>query len=240
MAELNQLELKNDVNLQGYWRFESGALVADSSGNSNTLTNNNTVTEGTGKYGGAADFEISNTEYFSITDGDQTGLDITGDISFSKWLKLEQLPSTAGASFDLITKWNGTGNQRGYRLGVNTDNKLYFFYSGDGISNTNIVTTGAVFDAGDVGNWVHLVITADVSDQDIKVYKDTVSQAGTITGTQSAIYNNTSEFQVGGIHVLTVYYDGLMDDVCVFSRVLTDAEILKIYKGGAGAFFNLL
>ena len=48
------------------------------------------------------DLELTSSQYAYIADGDQTGLDITGDFTYEMWIKLEQLPSTAGASFLLI------------------------------------------------------------------------------------------------------------------------------------------
>jgi hypothetical protein len=63
MSELNDTSLISDANLLAYFRQEAGALTTDSKG-SNTLTNNNSVAEGTGKYGGCSDFGDPNTNKF--------------------------------------------------------------------------------------------------------------------------------------------------------------------------------
>ena len=48
--ELNKSVIKDvfGANLKAYYRFESGALTTDSSGNGKTLTNNNNITNSAG------------------------------------------------------------------------------------------------------------------------------------------------------------------------------------------------
>ena len=56
-----------DGNCVALWRFENGALTADSIG-TNTLTDNNTVGTSTGDYkegSACADLELDNSECFS-------------------------------------------------------------------------------------------------------------------------------------------------------------------------------
>ena len=64
-------DFSGEGNLQGHWRFESGAFTTDSSGNGNTLTDNNTVQADAVNYmegAQSAYFSDANGEFFSRTD----------------------------------------------------------------------------------------------------------------------------------------------------------------------------
>ena len=105
-------DFSGDPNCVALWRFENGALIADSIG-SNTLTDVNTVGTDTSdfKEGAAcADFERSSLEYFYINDANldsdypfKSG-DTNKKISFCEWFKLE---STGILQF-LYAKANNT------------------------------------------------------------------------------------------------------------------------------------
>ena len=177
---------------------ESSGTRVDSKG-SNDLTDNNTVTSGTGIQGTAADFELSNSEWLSITDASQTGLDLSGDFSISTWVKLEQLPSTSGTEFGLVAKNDFTGgSNRAYRFTITSADKLQAYVSQDGgFSNvTHATTDSANFAGGDVGSWVHIVVTFDLSARSYSFYVDGVQVASTNTtaGTTSSINNNSIDF----------------------------------------------
>ena len=107
-----------------YWKLdETSGNASDATGNGNTLTNNNSIAYITnGKINNGADLEVASTTYFSITDGSQTGLDITGDITLAGWVKLESTPPDGGsAGVYVIAAKDGDGqgpdvdiSQRGY------------------------------------------------------------------------------------------------------------------------------
>lgn len=168
------------------------------------------------------DLELSSSQYAYITDGSQTGLDITGDISVEAWIKLEQLPSSSGTSFAIVNKYESTGNQRSYSFQFQNDDKLYGYYSGAGTAVTSLATSSAILSSSDVGKWVHIALSVDVSAKTWSVYKNGVSQSTTyVGGSETSIYNGTAEFRIGG----TNYFDGKIDNVMVFSDIRTPEEI---------------
>jgi len=177
------------------------------------------------------DLERDTSQYASITDGDQTGLDITGDISIELWVKFESLP---GAMM-IVTKGDFTNVQYGYYLQLNASSALRFrFYSTlDGSVGTD-VTADTAFGAGDIGVWMHLAVTADVSVPTVNMYKNGSSFASTATDTSAtSIVNNTAPFALGcqfsGGSPIT-FFDGKMDEVRVYNRVLTATEIANNYQ----------
>ena len=94
--------------LAGYWKLDESSSGAgavsrtDSSGNGNTLTDNNTTPSGVGKFSNNADFEFDNNEYLSIADNSTLS---TGDINFgfSVWVNGETLPAS-GETRGIVAK----------------------------------------------------------------------------------------------------------------------------------------
>lgn len=209
---------------------QSGSIVSrwlldEASGNradivgSNTLTDNNTVLAATGyngslfTYDNAADFEAANTEYLSIADGSQSGLDITGDLTLSCRVKLESI----GVSHDLIAKWDN-GSQNAYRLGIGSgDNKPYFSIG----SPTEKTLAGAT--ALIVGVWYHITAVY-VPTLRMEIYINGVSDATTAVGVHAALANGTANFKLGSSDV-PQYLDGAMQDAIVWNTSLTDTEV---------------
>lgn len=211
-----------------FWNCdESSGNLADAVG-SNTLTNNNTATFTTGLIGNAADLESGSSQYFSITDGSQSGLDFTGDFSLSIWTKFE---SILGANNEtaIISKW-GT-SQRSYLLSLDT-------YGGNFIDAT-ISSTGANADtrqwtwSPSTATWYHIVWTFNNTSKLNRVYIDG-SSLGDRTSTLTP-YNGTAEFQVGYRQEGSMAYaDGLQDMIGAWNVELTSSEVTELYNAGAG------
>jgi len=189
------------------------------------------------------DLEASSSQYASIADASQTGLDITGDISGEAWVKLEQLPSTLGASMQIFSK-DDTSGSRSYTFYIDTNDKLVFLYFDSSSNLTRSISNSAVVVGGDVGNWVHVSFTADVSAQDIKMYKNGSTVADTNDfSAASSIRNGTDDFRIGARNVtgsIAEFFDGKIDDVRVWNDIRTADEIRgNMYKELEGTETNL-
>lgn len=223
----------NEAGLVGYWKFNNDATDSTSNNNDLTAVNSPTYSTDVGFYGNnevSADFELSDSDYMYITDASQTGLDITGDISVEAWVKIEQLPSTAGAYFDIVNKYSGftTG---AYRLGIsNTDNKIQFIALENNTGNLylNCLDNSDTFTGDDVGKWIHVAAVIDISAQTCVFYKNGIATAGTTYGSQtgSSIRNSSDDFYVGAWGAVPQFcFDGLIDEVRVWNDIRTPAEI---------------
>ena len=187
------------------------------------------------------DFELSSSQVANITDGNQTGLDILGDISQEAWIKLEQLPSTAGTNFAITARSTSTASTAAWIWQLLVSDRLQFFYQ-DGLGdNGNIQTANNFFDGDDVGTWVHVAVVVDVSTTDALFYKDGVETvSGSNTGTATAIRNVTLPFEIGGITDAAGanFFDGKQDEVRVWDDLRSEAEIqnnrLKQLNGDEG------
>lgn len=226
-------------NYKGVWHLdESSGTRSDATSNNNDLTDNNTVASGSGKIGTAADFELDNTESLSRSDASQTGLDITGDMTFSTWVKLETVLSspealTFGSKFDTV------GNQRGY------------IFRTENLSGTNYLSSVISDDGTDPGNtvervtwspssstWYHVGMSYDASAGEVAFFVNGQQHGSIQTGAKQSIYNNSASFRLGTWDALANMYDGLMDEFRIAAVETADAWFKAEYENAndPGAF----
>jgi len=212
-------------NLVSYWQLDetSGARVDAHS--SNDLTDNNTVLYGTGIISNAGDFETGNTESLSITDGSQTGLDLSGDFSFSLWFKPE-----SSIEAPLIAKGYSSGNY-GYRLFTSNDGGagLHLMLSSNGSSAT--FRSWSWSDTP--GTWYHIVVTYTASTHTAEAFIDG-SSLGTVDMVVTSIHNSNQSFYIASDDSAPATQDGLIDETGIWTKVLSGAEITELYNAGAG------
>ena len=217
-------------SLVSYWKLSD---VNDAHG-SNNLTNSGSTSFTTGKSGNAASFASASSQYLYITDANQTGLDITGSLSISMWMKhvsnKQQVVSKykAQATPSVIT-------EKSYAFQWFNDQKLYFTLTSNG-STDRYFTSSSTYT--DTSNWHHIVCVF-VANTSMTVYFDGSSISGSVTGgVPSSIYNSSADFQIGGIFANTQQYtDGLIDEVGVWSKALTSTEVGNLYASGSGLFY---
>jgi hypothetical protein len=195
------------------------------------------------------DLNRSDTEYWSIADASETNLDVTDDFSFMAWLNVDQLPSTAGGLFGMYSSRYNGDTVYGIEIRLNSNDTLFVLYSDDSGNNSRGDTDSAFVVADDVGNWVHVAITVDVSAQDFKYYKNGVQVDDTnlVTNASSVAddpgTNIVGAYQ-GGAGGVSNTFDGQMDDVRIYADILTEQEIQDYYdcslSGGAGEPDNLV
>jgi hypothetical protein len=225
-----------DPNCVALWRFEPGALTADSIG-TNALGNKGVTAQTTDRMEGSAsgDFEFSENDYMSIADANLSAKyphkngTSNRKMSLCFWLKFESLPAPgAGAllygkqsaspvSQALVTAYNSGGTTRlTFRTGYNGSSSVDYHLSSL-VANV----------------WYHVALTYDSNNGNYRIrIWDSVANA--ILGVDkigTQFYNAPS---VDGPVIIGQYLDGLMDEVVVFSDILTVAEIDKIRQGTYG------
>src|SRR5574337_299601 len=99
-------------NIQGKWKLANGVWT-DDSGNGNTLTASAIAPTAVAGHGGGANLAADFTAgpYLYITDAAQVGLDITGAITISAWIK----PGNSSITKYYVAK-NGASGNFGYTL----------------------------------------------------------------------------------------------------------------------------
>jgi len=116
----------------------------------------------------SADFEAGSTQWLEIEDANQTGLDITGDMTIETWVNVETAPSSS--AMVILAKWSSGAGQRSYLLRYieSSGLKLEFNVSANG-SATSQATVAT--DLG-TGTWHHVAVSYDASAGTCEFYVD--------------------------------------------------------------------
>ena len=171
----------------------------------------------------STDLESSSSQYWSINDASQTGLDITGDITIEAWIKPESL-----TDFDVIISKDDVGVSRSFTLHLKADGAIHTYIFGVGGSGQiETETSAGIITAG---VWSHIVMVFDVSADTVKIYLNGV-ETGYQTyssGTITTITDSSAPFLIGARFLSSVaekFFDGLVDEVRVWNDIRTESEI---------------
>ncbi len=191
--------------------------LLDSSGNGNNGTNNN-VTFSTGRYGQAGSFDGSS----SYVDTGITGTTVAW--GYSAWF------NTSVAAGAILAQLNGSGSSSGVDIVVQAGGQLrcLFHQNGNAISSTYLFGSGL-----NDGNWHFVAYTWDgVSGNDaiINIDGTTYAQSSSITGGTNA----DASLKLGrfGSAAGGGYFNGLLNQIRVFSSALTASQINSLYSEG--------
>lgn len=210
-------------SLISYWKLDEASGNALDAHSTNELTETSgTIAAATGKVGGARDFEMLDTEYF--TRADNAALS-TGDIDFSLacWINPE---SSATSAILGKWQWDGSGEHE-WVLWLNSMTPT-FSVSTNGTS----IAASAVWGSGlSTATWYFIVIWHDSVNNQIGI---SVNAGTPVTASHSGgVRDGTHAFDIGGSNNAS-FYDGLIDEVGFWKKVLTSDERTLLYNGGNG------
>jgi hypothetical protein len=199
------------TDLVAYWKLDEGSGTRIDSHGSNNLTDNNSVGSATGKIGNAAEFSGSNSL------GAGTSLQPAGDFTFSCWLNPDTLNGNAVAA-----NWTNASN-RTWAIDTFSGTLRFYIY---GPSIDAIIDTGITLSTV---SWSLVIAWFDDAADNIycQINNGTIFSAS-FTGPPY----QAGEFTLG--KRASLFNDGLMDEVGLWSRVLTAAERNELYNAGAG------
>jgi hypothetical protein len=220
--------------LVGYWPFDgrfmnwtaNQALDASVSGNSGLLNNMSTTSSPTiGKIGQALNFDGSND---FIDAGSPANLDDLGSMSVCAWINISTNPTGYPG---IVSK--SSGGLAGWQF--------YLYDSGGGSAGLGFYNTdgSAVERATTVpfGSWQHVCGTWNGNPADgllgKKLYLNGTELGSTVLnpyggGTPDATYS----LQIGSLGGGSFLHNGAIDDVRVYDRELTAAEVRRIFNVG--------
>ncbi len=190
----------------------TGTTVADSSGQGNNGTVSNTTWTTSGKYGSALVFNGTNAW---VTVNDANSLDLTTAVTVEAWI----FPTTSTGGWRTIVSKERTG-------AVNGAYVLYSF-SNPGppqvylsIGGTDRILSGPT--QLSINTWTHVAMTYDGTT--IRLYLNGTQVASAAqTGT---IATSTNPLRIGGNSTWGEYFQGTIDEVRVYNRALSGAEIV--------------
>jgi len=215
----------------GYWDLNENTsnTTYDRSGSGSNLTLTSTDTplpkRKPGKYGGALDFDGSTDYAIDTTPG--SGLGITGDLTLSAWVYRE---STIDDDTIIDRSGNSTGSADNvnYQFYINdTDNILRLFWeSGSEVAET-VSSTVAITNS--TNTWVHLSVTRDVTNNEVRFYENGVQLGAAVTYTNDPSGGGTSPSVSLGRRAETAfgYFDGAIDDVKVYNYIRNTQQLVQ-------------
>jgi hypothetical protein len=184
----------------------TGATVADSSSKGNTGTISNAIWTASGRYGSALAFDGA-SDY--VTVADSASLDLSAALTVEAWV----FPTT-GTGYQGVVAKERTGG--GLPYGLEAGNGVPDGYVNTGSNSTAAGTTAPLLNA-----WTHLAVTYDGTN--VRLYTNgTLTTATPASGT---IVNSADPLRIGGDLTWGEWFAGRIDDVRIYSRALSAAEI---------------
>jgi hypothetical protein len=216
-------------NLVAYWRLdEASGTRADSSGNARSLTANGSPVSRTGKLGDAADFVPGSSQYLST--GDAT---VRGTITDAAgWTIAGWLYSDDNATRDILGHMS-LGNKGLYAryfgsFGVARELIVQWY---DDAASAVLASAGVSFTSA---AWNFFAVQYNSSDDKLYLRSNGTTAAGvSCAGRTFTTYS--THFTLGRFGGSAgAYWDGGLDDIGLWSRTLSGAELDQLYNSGAG------
>ena len=224
-SDVNATFIRVIDGVVGAWHFDEGEgnIAHDTSGEGNdgtlydantTNDDGNTPPEWTdGKFGKALSFDGVD-DYVDC--GNDESLNITDEITIEAWVKLNRVDVVQ----TVVSKWAGDIPNKAYLISLEYDDAVFIVGNGTEIHNArykNIL---------EVGTW-YIVGTYDR--QYIRIYVNGVE--GTPYSFTSPITTSSSPVAIGVREPEMIQYiDGIIDEVRIYNRALSEEEISDLYN----------
>jgi hypothetical protein len=202
--------------LVGYYPFCSNANDASGNGNNGTVNGATLTNDRFGNANSAYSFNGS-SDYIGVPSGNTTSLNVTGDFTLSFWLKTSQGANHIISFGDVINT-----NSGGYLAGLN-DGSAPFGYLGFSTQGIWHVSTITLND----NNWHNLVVTLKADT--IRLYIDNTLNVQT-TGVLPPLSWSGSRTIGSRNDFFNGWYQGILDDISVYNRALSAAEINSVFN----------
>ena len=229
------------ATLVGHYTFDetSGGVAADSISGNNGIWQNGTSANLTwsssGQIGGAATLADTGgaaaDNYFQISSLNQ--LNGVAGLSISMWVDPNTQSSSGYNGIFMTRNFNGqTNNSWGLAIENNGNERLDSRVDGPGFDSADGVLSPAA-------GWVHIGLVWDGTAKTHKQYvngvltrTDDVSGDANLSSTIAGASNGPWYIGYDDCCGDNRDFDGSVDDLAVFSDVVTDAEMMDIYNGG--------
>ena len=155
-------------------------------------------------------------EYISA--GNPTELQFTSDFSISGWFK-----SSSATSQRIVSK--DDGSNRSYFVQVASDGSIEAAVYTSNTKQQNDSASGFAD-----GNWHHFVFTFE-NGVGTKLYID--NGTPTIDSFTNSIDNDSADFEIGRREDGSKFFNGELDEIAAWNRVLSADDIQRIYNGSS-------
>lgn len=207
--------LKNDqyTDLVAYYPFNNSGN--DESGNENHAAAGNYIAQGVDRFGGGTAYLFDGADdYFVATHS--SSYDFTGEITVSTWIN----PSVVNIAQQSISSKGGGWNRSGWLITLNNDKIRW--HLGDGGSESYFDTYTSI----QSNKWTHVV--AQWKDGVMNVYINGIKDINSSTWAAGLIAN-TYDHYIGRTDNEPFYFNGVIDDIRIYSRAISETEISQLY-----------
>jgi hypothetical protein len=205
-------------NIKAYYKLnEASGDAIDATGNGYTMVNTS-VTYSSGKINNGAVFNGSTSVFKNSTFPRDTSA-----VSFSGWFKTSGNTMCIFGQDDSVT---GSA-QRTFQMQISATGKLLSIFFNTATNNV----VSSITTVND-NTWRHFVTT--YSGTETKLYINATLEA-TDTSITGALRSGTG-MSIGTISDENnqAYFNGTLDEIGIWSRVLSQAEVTQLYNSGAG------
>lgn len=188
-----------------------GTTVDDLSGNGHTATIIGAQWTTKGRFGGAMQFDVAHEEDV-LKVPDANDLDLTGDFTLEAWVR----PISVRAWATVIGKEDAEESSFSYLLYSQAES------GGPGVELRKGSTTTEEFAEEElpIEAWSHIALTSDR--KKARLYVDGVLVK---TSKSFALPSTNGALTIGGNGIWGEYFDGRIDEVRIYDRVLSEAEV---------------
>lgn len=218
--------------LVSYWSFDAADVKGDTvidlvGGNDGIIIG--APQHVSGKFGKAFEFG-GDPDAIDVASPGNGSLDFGDDQDFTMmaWIKVEKPPELDGGQSTIISKGDGGNNARILWKIITTQLNVTIANEAGGGPKLVLASTNDVVD----GKWHHVLFVSDRSDT-TRIYIDSKLDAeggvtqGTDITTESPLFIGAS-VRIG--ETTRRYFEGLIDEVAIYNRVLTENEIERNYN----------
>jgi hypothetical protein len=228
-----------ETGLVNHWGFDetvNSTTAYDHTGTSyGLMTNMDPATDRVGgKLGNALDFDNTD-DYVSIA---KDGADLAGSsITISAWIYPRDL-SNSQSRYEIISNTELSDPWHGFTFYISGGADYGTCQPGDICLWANDGSASSNYHDGvphgmTENNWYHVVVTGNSSTGVVTWYVNGVNK-GSQTKTRGIGDNSDDIVSIGSEGGNSNWFDGIIDDVRIYNRVLDASEIAALYNGGTG------
>jgi hypothetical protein len=220
------MSLRN--GLVSYWKLDEASGNRLDSKSLHALTSVNSVGSSAGKIGDAASFAAASSQYLEGPSSDTLP---TRDQAFSitAWAYL----TATVANQMVISSWDEATNNRHFQVFAGTAATAWRLTVGTTGASSVAVNSASVT----LNQWAFLCVRSEPGGS-IQLSVNDANNNTTSLGTPTSA--TKVKLLVGARYNTTpqLFFNGLIDEVGIWNRVLTNAEVTKLYNGGNGLAFS--
>ena len=201
-----------DPTLEAHWRLDedSGNSAADATGNGHTGTLLGGPSWGAGLVDGGLRFDGNNDHV--VVPAAPLDMDTWDEISVGGWIKNDV--GLGSGTDDIVSQWNFPSS-RSWVLTHHSNGRYFWEIAGKGFVTGGSVST----------DWTHVMGT--YGGGTIRLYVDGVEVASQ-GGVSGLLPGSSADLVIGGQDDGSNFFDGTIDEVQIFGRALSPAEVAEI------------